>query len=163
MGVALLAGSLTACGGNDDKPVVKDTTMPTITAEGITASPLNCDQYKRGQTIYFRYVLKDNVELGNYMINIHHNFDHHTHSTEKETCALDPEVKKGTAEYKAKEKNAWNLNLERTVPAGQKMFLVKEDIPIPATIEPGDYHCVIYFLDAAGNQEHKSFSIKIVK
>lgn len=163
MCVALLAGGVMACSGNNDDPVVKDTQLPTISSEGITASPLNCDQYKRGQTIYFRYVLADNVELGNYMINIHHNFDHHSHSTEKETCSLDPKLEKGTPEYKAKEKNAWNLNLERTVDKGQKKFLVKEDIAIPATVEPGDYHCVIYFLDAAGNQEHKSFSIKIVK
>ena len=32
----------------------------------------------------------DNAELGSYSINIHNNFDHHSHSTEVEECNMDP-------------------------------------------------------------------------
>ncbi len=72
---------MVACSSNDD--VVKDTQLPTITDQGITANPVDCQVYNRGEVIPFRYRFTDNEELGNYNIEIHNNFDHHTWNTRK--------------------------------------------------------------------------------
>lgn len=61
--VAALFG-MVACSSNDD--VVKDTQLPTITDQGITANPVDCQVYNRGDVIPFRYRFTDNEELGNY-------------------------------------------------------------------------------------------------
>ena len=65
-----------ACGDDD-----RDMDKPAITTDGIVASPSDCDSYRHGDTIHFCYRFTDNVELGNYNIEIHSNHDHHTHST----------------------------------------------------------------------------------
>lgn len=160
MMLGALLGMLAAC-GNEDSPVMKDLEMPSISAEGVEASPLNCEVYHRGDVIPLRYVLKDNAELGRYNIDIHHNFDHHTHSTEQEECPLSAEIDKTTPEGKAKYANAWVFNQSYTIPDGSKIYTTHDDISIPATIEPGDYHFMIRLTDKAGNQQFRSFSIKI--
>ena len=80
--------TMVACTSNDD--IVKDNELPVITDAGITANPVDCQVYSRGETIPFRYRFTDNEELGNYNIEIHNNFDHHTHGTQKDNCKLDP-------------------------------------------------------------------------
>lgn len=87
--LAALTLSFSACSSDDDNVVI-DTEKPTITSEGIVAMPINCQTYELGSEIPVRYILKDNVELGNYNIEIHNNFNHHTHSTDAGDCKLDP-------------------------------------------------------------------------
>lgn len=152
------------CGcGSDDEDGVKDTQVPVVSSEGIVASPLNCDTYHRGQVIPLRFVLKDNVELGSYNVNIHNNFDHHNHSTEIGDCTLDAKVDKSTPEGKAKYANGWVFQQNYTVPEGLKTYLASADIVIPATIEPGDYHFMLTVTDKAGWQTIKAVSIKILE
>ena len=52
--------------------------------------PTNCQVYVKGGVIPFHYAFTDDVELGNYNIEVHNNFDHHTHSTEAGDCPFDP-------------------------------------------------------------------------
>ena len=81
----MLLCALSACSSSEEnKP--KDMTTPEISAEGIVAIPIDCEVFRRGDVIPFNYLFKDDVELGAYNIEIHNNFDHHTHSTEAETC-----------------------------------------------------------------------------
>ena len=68
-----------SCSSDDD---AKDMTPPVISTEGIVANPINCQVYHRGETIPFNYLFSDDQELGSYNIEIHNNFDHHSHSTE---------------------------------------------------------------------------------
>lgn len=145
--------TMVACTSNDD--IVKDNELPVITDAGITANPVDCQVYSRGDVIPFRYRFTDNEELGNYNIEIHNNFDHHTHGTQKDNCKLDP--KKDSKDYK----KPWVYNQDFTIPRGDKAYDAKQDIQIPADIDTGDYHFVIRVTDQAGNQQLRSMPIKI--
>lgn len=129
-------------------------TYPEISEQGITANPIDCQVYHRGETIPFCYVFTDNDELGKYNIEVHHNFDHHTHSTSATTCSMD-DVKEA--------QNPWVFNQDFNIPDGQKSFSAREDIKIPTNIDTGDYHFMIRLTDKAGWQQIKSVAIKIVE
>lgn len=129
-------------------------TYPEISEQGITANPIDCQVYHRGETIPFCYVFTDNDELGKYNIEVHHNFDHHTHSTSATTCCMD-DVKEA--------QNPWVFNQDFNIPDGQKSFSAREDIKIPTNIDTGDYHFMIRLTDKAGWQQIKSVAIKIVE
>ena len=129
-------------------------TYPEISEQGITANPIDCQVYHRGETIPFSYVFTDNDELGKYNIEVHHNFDHHTHSTSATTCSMDA-IKE--------EQNPWEFNQDFNIPDGQKSFSAREDIKIPTNIDTGDYHFMIRLTDKAGWQQIKSVAIKIVE
>lgn len=142
---------MVACSSNDD--VVKDTQLPTITDQGITANPVDCQVYNWGDVIPFRYRFTDNEELGNYNIEIHNNFDHHTHGTQGKSC--DPDKTERNA------KNAFYYNQDFSIPRGSKAYDASQEIQIPATVEPGDYHFVIRVTDQTGNQQLRAMAIKI--
>ena len=129
----ILLCALSACSSSNDEET-KDMTKPVITDTGITANPIDCQTYRRCETVAVHYVFTDNVELGNYNIEIHHNFDHHTH---------------------------WVFNQDYSIPNGQRSYTARVDIPIPADIDPGDYHFMIRLTDKAGWQELKAVAIKI--
>lgn len=138
----------TSCG--DEKDI--DMEMPVIESTS-ESSPRNCSVFYRGGSIPVNYVFTDNVALGNYNIEIHHNFDHHTHSTEGGECNLDP-VKDPV--------NPWVYNRDYTIPANCTRYDARLEIPIPLDIDCGDYHFMIRVTDIAGWQQIKSVSIKIV-
>lgn len=150
--ITAISGLLTvaACSSNED--IVKDTEKPVISEAGITANPVDCQTYNRGDTIPFQYLFTDNEELGNYNIEIHNNFDWHTHATSKTECPLD---NKKTAT------NAWVFNKDYTIPAKSTTYKGRVDIPIPTDKEPGDYHFMIRVTDKTGNQQLKAVAIKI--
>ena len=144
--------SLTACSSDDDAPTpVNDQEKPKI-VDGELPNPIDCQNYKRGETIAFRYTFTDNVELGNFNIEIHNNFDHHTHSTSAGDCPLDD---------KKSPVKPWVYNQDHAIPSGLKSYGAKVDIAIPKDIDTGDYHFMIRVTDKAGWQELKAVSIKI--
>ena len=51
--VSVMTMSFVACGDDDDE---KDMTYPVISAEGITANPVDCQVYQRGSVIPFHYI-----------------------------------------------------------------------------------------------------------
>ena len=162
LAMALIPGVL-AC-GDDNEP--QDMTPPEITDTGITCNPVNCQVYHPGEVIPFRYVFEDNVELGNFNLEIHNNFDHHTHSTEgqehghggSECEANHQEHEEGEGHG---EENAWVYNHSFSIPAGMKSYKASVDIPIPADAAHGDYHFMIRLTDKAGWQQIKSVAIII--
>ncbi len=142
---------MVACSSNDD--VVKDTEKPTITDTGITANPVDCQIYNHGESIAFRYRFTDNQELGKYNLEIHSNFDHHTHGTQGKSC--DPDKTERNA------KNAFYYNKDFSIPRASKAYDASQDIKIPATVEPVDYHFVIRITDQAEHQQIRAMAIKI--
>ena len=108
--------ALCACSSSDDAET-KDMTYPVITDQGITANPIDCQVYNRGEVIPFNYVFTDDTELGSYNIEVHN--------------------------------------------AGKRSFTARIDIPIPADVDPGDYHFVVRVTDRAGWQQLKAMSVKI--
>lgn len=150
--LAFLASSLifTAC--DSDKNEI-DTEYPVIDILAADAFPKQCSTVTRGQKITFRAKFTDNSQLGSYSLDIHHNFDHHTHSTEVMDCTADP-VKKPV-------KPMLYIN-SVTIPSGQKSYEAVQEISIPGDIDSGDYHFMIRLTDKEGWQTIKGLSIKIL-
>lgn len=145
----------------------KDMTPPVITDEGITANPINCQVYHPGEVIPFLYVFTDDTELGSFNIEIHGNFDHHSHSTESDDHDHNHEA--GECEHHHDEDDdehddegkAWVYNQSFDIPAGQRSYRASFDIPIPTDIRHGDYHFMIRLTDSAGWQQLKAIAIII--
>ncbi len=144
---------LCACGGSDDN-TGKDMTPPEIISKGIVAVPTDCHVFKPGEVIPFNYVFKDDTELGSYNIEVHNNFDHHTHSTSAVECEMDA---------KKSPQNPWIFNKDYAIPAGEKLFTARVDIPIPADCDEGDYHFMVRLTDRAGWQTLHAVAIKVKK
>lgn len=130
-----------------------DTEYPVIDISASNAFPIQCSEITRGQKITFRAKFTDNAALGSYSLDIHHNFDHHTHSTEVSNCAPEP-VKKPV--------NPMLYINSVTIPNGQKSYEAVQEITIPTDIDPGDYHFMIRLTDKEGWQSIKGLSIKIL-
>ena len=149
----VLMCALSACSSDDDD-ATKDMQQPVISEQGIVADPIDCQQYRRGDVIPFHYVMTDDVELGAYNIEVHNNFDHHTHSTTATDCAMEAEKDP---------KNPWVYNRDYTIPAGQRTYDARHDIQIPADVDTGDYHFMVRLTDRAGWQQLHAVAIKIVE
>lgn len=98
--------AICSCSNNDDP--AKDLEKPQI-VDGDIPSPINCEVHHKGETIPFRYTFTDNMELGNFNLEIHNNFDHHSHSTSAGDCPLDP-IKTPV--------NPWIYNQDFAIPTG---------------------------------------------
>lgn len=154
--VSILVIGFAACSSSDDDD--KDMTYPEISSQGITANPIDCQQYQRGSVIPFSYRFTDNRELGSYNIEIHTNADHHSHSTSATEC----EEEEHEHEH-ATTGTSWVFNQDYTIPAGQQSYTARFDIAIPADIAPGDYHFMIRLTDKAGWQQLKAIAIEITE
>lgn len=141
---------ITACSSDND---VVDTEYPVIDISASNAFPVQCSQVNRGQKFTFRASFNDNAALGSYSLDIHHNFDHHTHSTEVSDCETDP-VKKPV-------KPLLYIN-SVSIPDGLKNYEAVQEITIPEDVDPGDYHFMIRLTDKEGWQTIKGLSIKIL-
>ncbi|MCH7409496.1 DUF4625 domain-containing protein [Belliella sp. DSM 111904] len=129
-----------------------DTEYPEIIMTIPDAFPVQCSTLKRGESFTFRVLLHDNVALGSYSLDIHHNFDHHSHSTEVEECDLNP-MKTPV--------NPFLFIRNYPIPAGQRNYETSMDIEVPLDIDPGDYHFMIRVTDKEGWQTLRGISIKI--
>ncbi|SDG61157.1 protein of unknown function [Pedobacter terrae] len=141
---------LSACKKETENEI--DTEYPTIDVTAASAFPKQCGEVSRGETFTFRALLGDNTALGSLSLDIHHNFDHHTHSTEVETCSMEP-IKVPVKPFL--------LIKSFPIPAEQRSFLMEQQITIPSDIDPGDYHFMIRLTDKEGWQTIKGLSIKI--
>jgi hypothetical protein len=100
----------------------------------------------------------DNAELGSYSIDIHNNFDHHSHSTEVTECSLDP-IKDPV--------NPFLFIEDYNIPAGQSDYQTNMSISIPSSngngvYDEGDYHFFISLTDKEGWSAQKGLSIKML-
>jgi hypothetical protein len=148
--ISLLSVSCERNGIDKEKPVI-DLSLPD-------AFPVNCDTIYFGDTFVFRVAFTDNTGLGSYSIDIHHNFDHHSHSTEVTECSLNP-VKDPVnpltfiEDYEIPEKlTEYETNLYISIPSGNGIGLYDE----------GDYHFFISLTDREGWSQQKGLSIKML-
>lgn len=147
----ILITIISACKKENQKEI--DTEYPVIDITVESSFPKQCSIVKRGETFIFRASVSDNAELGSVSVDIHHNFDHHTHSTEVESCDLEP--------IKIPIKPILLIQ-SYPIPAGLKVYEVQQEIAVPADVDPGDYHFMIRLTDKEGWQTIKGLSIKIV-
>ena len=147
----LSAFLLGGCGSDED---AKDMQKPVIEMNGSEYFPQNCISLKRGDRFTFRAKFLDNTELGNYNIEIHNNFDHHSHSTVSEEC--ETEAKKAPVK-------AWVFNRDYAIPAGLKEYTASDEIAVPADADTGDYHFMVRLTDKSGWQQLAAISVKIIE
>lgn len=148
-----IAVAMTAC-SSDDSSSVKDDVKPTIDTSIAGAFPTSCSTVTRGQVIQFKALFKDNVALGAYSINIHNNFDHHSHDTEADSCEFDP-IKTPV--------KPWTKTFTYTIPANSAEFIAEQQITVPTDIDTGDYHFMIQLTDAQGWATMRGISFKVVE
>ena len=144
--------ALCACSSSDDD--TKDMTYPVINTSDIVEIPTDCDVFRRGEVIPFSYLFTDDTELGSYNIEIHHNFDHHTHSTSATECEMDANKQP---------QHPWTFNNDYVIPEGLHEYNASFSIPIPEDIDTGDYHFMVRVTDKAGWQQLRAMAIKIVE
>ena len=148
--ILLLLLSLWSCSKTeiDDEP-------PVILMNELHHFPKSCDTVYVGETFTFRATFTDNKELGAYSIDIHHNFDHHSHSTEQEECEMDPP--------KTPTENVFLFIQSYTIPDGMKSYEAEVDIEIPEGVDTGDYHFFLALTDKEGWQTIRGVGVKVLE
>ncbi|MFA6200210.1 MAG: DUF4625 domain-containing protein [Bacteroidales bacterium] len=142
---------------NKDESI--DTEKPEIDLSIQGAFPIGCDTIYFDEPFTLKALFRDNVELGSFSIDIHNNFDHHSHSTEVIECSLDP-IKQAV--------NPFTLIQDYKIPASSKEYLTNLTITIPSSnsngssFDDGDYHFFISLTDKDGWSTQKGLSIKIL-
>ncbi len=143
---------LSSCG--DDEI---DTEVPVIDLDFDAAFPVNCDTLYFGETFTLKVRFSDNCMLGDttaYSIDIHNNFDHHSHTTEVTECNLD---EKKTAV------NPYTYIGDFDIPVGHSEYETNLEMTLPSgNYDTGDYHFFLSITDASGFTAQKGLSIKIL-
>lgn len=141
---------LVSCSSSDDSSV--DEEKPSISVNYAGGFPQACETLERGQTYTFKAQVTDNLALASYSLNIHHNFDHHTHDDQGAQCELE-EVKAAVNPLIYIE----NFDIE----GSKTSYEINISVIIPEDIDPGDYHCSYSVTDVTGWQSRTSVDIKI--
>lgn len=154
--VIMAAVVFASCSSDDDSTV--DTEKPIIDLTLQDASPLNGDTIYFGETFMVKVRFSDNMELGSYSIDIHNNFDHHSHSTEVSEVSFDP-IKTPV--------NPYVLIQDYTIPSGCQTYETAVEITVPTgdangLYDEGDYHFMIQLTDKEGWSTNKGLSIKLL-
>lgn len=155
--LSFIALSLFGC--NDDEGSMVDTEKPTIDLTIANAFPTSCDTLYFDEPFTVTALLRDNVALGSFNIDIHHNFDQHTHTTEIEVCDLN-EIKMAV--------NPFVLIEDYEIPANSTSYTTAIEMNIPSTddsqlYDEGDYHLDITVLDQEGWSSRKGLNVKILR
>ena len=150
----LIFSSLLIASCSSDDSIDKDEEKPTISINYAGGFPQSCTELQKGQTYNFRAKVADNQALASYSLDIHHNFDHHTHDDQGEPCELAP-IKQAI--------NPMIFMQNYTIQGGQTSYEINVSITIPNDIDTGDYHCSYSVTDETGWQSRTSVDIKIIE
>lgn len=148
----ILICGLTVWTSCEKKDTEIDDSPPEIDLTYSETFPVQCSEIRRGTVFTFRGRFTDDVELGSFGLDIHHNFDHHSHSTEIGQCTSEPEKKPV---------NPFLFIENFQIPKGSKSYIATVEIEVPEEADPGDYHFMIKVTDRAGWQTLKGLSISI--
>jgi hypothetical protein len=142
--ILLLAGFCSGCNKPDDDPApavpgadgpvitVTEKSVPAVTASLCGVSYDNVLKIAVGATLQMKMRFQSNRELSQYKIDIHSNFDCHTHA--RVAAASNP----------------WKLS--ETVDISGTDTTVTKSLAVPADAAAGNYHFMIRLLDATGNE-----------
>ena len=139
-----------------DDETDKQKPLIDLTIQG--AFPVNCDTIYFGESFVFKVFFSDNTELGSFSIDIHHNFNHHSHSTEVTECNLYP---------KKNPVNPFVFIQDYDIPAGLQEYETNQTISVPSgnsggLFDEGDYHFFLRLTDKEGWSTQKGLSIKML-
>lgn len=119
-----------------DDDLVLDTEKPTVQL----ATPSEHQEFEFGETITLQAILKDNLELGAYKIEIHADDDGHHHRSLT---------------------TGWSFTDTGDI-SGNKEFLLNKTIPIPeGNYKEGHYHLGLIVTDKAGNETQTFIEIVV--
>lgn len=152
--VLVLAGVFLLASCSSDDTEVKDQEKPEISIVYQGGFPEPCAALVRGETYTFRAKVTDNMALASYSLDIHHNFDHHTHDDQQGDCELEP-VKQAV--------NPWIFMENYTIEAGVSSYEITIELTVPLDIDPGNYHCSYSVTDQTGWQSRTSVDIIIAE
>jgi hypothetical protein len=124
IGVLLLI--VWGCKKEEEKPL--DNTRPIIS--NVSTGKAN-HTFGVGETIQLRARFSDETELGQYKVEIHDNFDGHTHGKNSSTTVFE---------------------FRKIQSISGKVYDLVLDIPIPEMVSSGPYHLMINCLDKKGNE-----------
>ncbi|MCV6630516.1 MAG: DUF4625 domain-containing protein [Flavobacteriaceae bacterium] len=141
-----------SCSSSDD---TTDTQKPTVSIQYANGFPKACAEVKRGDSYTFRAQLTDNDALAAYSIDIHHNFDHHTHDDQQGNCNFHAD-KVAVNDFQFIK----NFQINTT---DAKSYEIQQRITIPADADTGDYHCQFSVTDKTGWQSITSVDFKIIE
>jgi hypothetical protein len=131
MAASLISNVSCGDGGSDSAP---DTTKPVINL----IEPEDGDVLGIGESVHFEMELSDNDRLNEYKVEIHSNFDGHSHSALRadETPTVDFFFEHTWADISGK-RNA---------------TVHHHEIVIPSDATPGAYHLEVFVTDMSGNE-----------
>lgn len=133
---------------------VIDEEKPTITVQYDGGFPQSCTALVKGETYHFRVKVTDNVALASYSLDIHNNFDHHTHDDQGAQCDLSS-IKQAI--------NPMIYMESFTIEDSPTSYEIEISLLIPSDVDAGDYHCAYAVIDETGWQSRTSIDIKIVE
>lgn len=127
-----------SCDKKDD--MTSDTIKPTISL----IEPAEGQHIKIGSAtgVHFEADFADDMMLKSYKIDIHSNFDNHSHGTRAGEITVPFTISRN-----------YDLTGKKTAHAHH------HDVIIPANATPGNYHLMIYCTDAAGNETYMARNI----
>lgn len=143
----ILFASVLSC-----KKEAADNEYPIVDINYPNFFPKNCSKVSRGKSFTTVIKVYDNAELGSLSVDIHENFDHHTHSTEVDGCPEAPEKEPI---------NPFSAIVAIPLPPQQTNYTAIKEIFIPADVDTGRYHFMIRLTDKAGWQTIKGIEINI--
>lgn len=143
---------ITSCSSDDTAEV--DEEKPSISINYSEGFPQACAELVKGQTYNFRVRVTDNMALASYSLDIHHNFDHHTHDDQEGQCELEPV---------AQPVNPMIYMENYAIENGPGSYEINIPISIPSDIDAGDYHCQFSVTDQTGWQSRIAVDIKIIE
>lgn len=122
--------------------------------------PAPCEIIYFDEVITYKFRITDegNSGLGNFAMDIHNNFNHHTHGSHV-SCDMDPKK-----EPENPFENAWVFSL----PSEDTEYLLETEIKIPRKdsdgneYDYGDYHFHIYVTNNDGYQSFTTLDIKLL-
>ncbi|SDM70423.1 protein of unknown function [Catalinimonas alkaloidigena] len=168
----LLLVLLGSCGG-DPLPSGPDVTAPTITLQSSTPALTEdsvCGNWSdhvlrtyTGQELILELAFTDDRDLSQCKIDIHHNFDCHTHGGRViAPPAVAPPQKQGTELLSPLSLLAetWSEFRIKEVSGMQQTW--EEVFAVPQNAAVGNYHLMVQGLDAAGNEaEFLEFDLQV--
>lgn len=138
----------TSCSSDDDNI---DNERPTIEI----LEPHDHDEYEPGGELHVNAILKDNVALSQYKIDIHYSGDGHTHRSEAKDEDHDHSVE-------------WDHEIIESISGREHTIDIIIQIPEEIMhdgkmhkIKEGKYHFGIFVIDAAGNDVEAFMDIEI--
>lgn len=147
----MLAVVLASCSSSED---TTDTEKPKITISFDAGFPKACAELQRGKTYTFIANASDNDALATYSIDVHNNFDHHTHGNQGSSCDFHADKQPVTPFLFMKN---YSIN------EGGKQYQISQEIQIPANADVGDYHCQYTVTDKTGWSSNISIDFKIAE